>query len=71
MDWTLLAQQLFGSAHNITAHGDFLEGSASRRPGDHRARQHPPRAHRRALALAQARVVLDTLARHPGARSCC
>jgi len=68
MDWTLLAQQLFGSAHNITAHGDFLEGSAEFEGQAITvlgSTHHAPIGV--ALALAQARVVLDTLARHPGA----
>jgi malonate decarboxylase gamma subunit len=67
MDWTTLATQLFGNAHAIAARGDFLEGSA-----DFEGQTltvvgstgHAPIGV--ALALAQARMVLDTLTQHPG-----
>jgi malonate decarboxylase gamma subunit len=66
MDWNLLATRLFGAGHGIVADGDFLQGTAlfDGRPitviG---TTNHAPIGVR--LALAQARVVLDTLAQHP------
>ncbi len=66
-DWTTLATQLFGADHGIHADGDFLHGTATL---DGAALTvvgttgHAPIGV--ALALAQARVVLDTLTHHPG-----
>lgn len=66
MDWNLLATRLFGAEHGITADGDFLQGTA-RFDGHPIAvigtTNHAPIGVK--LALAQARVVLDTIARHP------
>lgn len=65
--WNLLATTLFGPDHGIQAEGDFLHGQ-TRFDGapltvvgttGHAAIGV-------ALALAQARVVLDTIAQHPG-----
>lgn len=67
MDWQPLADALFGPDHGITADGDFLQGSpkVDGKPitviG---TTHHAPIGV--ALALAQARVVLDTMAQHPG-----
>lgn len=67
MDWNALATTLFGAQHGIVRDGDFLHGTVAfeGRPltviG---TTQHAPIGVR--LALAQARVVLDTVARHPG-----
>ena len=67
MDWNLLASRLFGPDHGIAADGDFLQGTA-RFDGQTIAvtgtTNHAPIGVR--LALAQARVVLDTMAQHPG-----
>jgi malonate decarboxylase gamma subunit len=66
-DWTTLATALFGADHGIRADGDFLHGTASL---DGAALTvvgttgHAPIGV--ALALAQARGVLDTVAQHPG-----
>lgn len=67
MNWNDLATQLFGTAHDIHADGDFLSGSAT---FDGRAitvvgsTNHAPIGY--ALALRQAQVVLETMAQHPG-----
>jgi malonate decarboxylase gamma subunit len=67
MDWNLLATRLFGPDHGIAAAGDLLQGTA-RFDGQTIAvtgtTNHAPIGVR--LALAQARVVLDTMAQHPG-----
>lgn len=67
MDWRALVQALFGDTHEIVQQGDFLHGSA-RLDGETIAVlgscQHAAIGVR--LALAQARVVLDTIAQHPG-----
>ena len=67
MNWIDVAGQLFGTAHDIRADGDFLSGSASFE-GQVIAvvgsTDHAPIGY--ALALRQARVVLDTMASHPG-----
>ena len=67
MIWTDLVERLFGAAHDIVADGDFLSGTA-RFDGDTVAvigsTNHAPIGF--ALALRQARVVLDTVAQHPG-----
>jgi len=66
MDWNLLASRLFGAEHGIQADGDFLHGTVQ---FDDRpitvvgTTNHAPIGVR--LALAQARVVLDTIAQHP------
>jgi malonate decarboxylase gamma subunit len=66
-DWTTLATTLFGADHGITAEGDFLHGTALLDGAPVTVvgtTGHAPIGV--ALALAQARVVLDTIARHPG-----
>ena len=67
MIWTDLVERLFGAAHDIVADGDFLSGTA-RFDGDPIAvvgsTEHAPIGY--ALALRQARVVLDVVAQHPG-----
>lgn len=67
MDWQHLTASLFGDDHDIVAQGDFLRGSA-RFEGQTLdvlgTTGHAPIGV--ALALAQARAVLDTLQRHPG-----
>ena len=67
MDWPTLAEQLFGTDHDLRADGDFLHGSAqfdgatlALIGSTHHA------AVGVALALQQARAVLDTMAQHPG-----
>ena len=67
MMWTDVATQLFGTAHGIQADGDFLSGSASfdgRTMAVVGSTNHAPIGY--GLALRQARVVLDTMADHPG-----
>jgi malonate decarboxylase gamma subunit len=67
MIWTDLTTQLFGADHDIIADGDFLSGSAT---FDGQvidvvgSTNHAPIGY--ALALRQARTVLDTMTRHPG-----
>jgi malonate decarboxylase gamma subunit len=67
MDWKTLAQTLFGDAHDLVQDGDFLHGSALF-DGEPLtvlgSCNHAAIGVR--LALAQARVVLDTIAAHPG-----
>ena len=67
MDWMHVATELFGTGHRIVADGDFLHGEAEF-DGTTLAvlgsTNHAPVGV--ALALAQARAVLDTMARHPG-----
>jgi len=67
MDWNTLATTLFGEGHGIVADGDFLHGTV-RFDGEPLTvlgtTNHAPIGVR--LALAQARVVLDTVTRHPG-----
>jgi malonate decarboxylase gamma subunit len=67
MNWIDVARQLFGADHGISADGDFLSGSASF-DGQTLAvvgsTAHAPIGY--ALALRQAKVVLDTMAEHPG-----
>ncbi|MCK9511341.1 MAG: biotin-independent malonate decarboxylase subunit gamma [Pigmentiphaga sp.] len=67
MSWQTLAGRLFGPQHAITAEGDFLSGTACL---DGRIiTVLGTTGHAEVgleLALAQARVVLDTVARHPG-----
>jgi malonate decarboxylase gamma subunit len=67
MDWTTLAERLFGIDHGLQADGDFIHGTVS---FDDKpltvigTTHHAPIGVQ--LALAQARAVLDTLAHHPG-----
>jgi len=67
MNWNHLVTQLFGSYHGMRAAGDFLKGDVifEGRPitvvG---TTNHAPIGV--VLALAQARVILDTIAQHPG-----
>ena len=67
MDWPTLAEHLFGTDHDVRADGDFLHGSAqfdgatlALIGSTHHA------AVGVALALQQARAVLDTISLHPG-----
>ena len=67
MDWKTLTATLFGGDVALTLHGDFLHGTVEL-DGEPltvigTTNQAPIGV---TLALAQARVVLDTLARHPG-----
>ena len=67
MDWKTLADRLFAEGHEVRADGDFLHGSATfdaSRLAVVGTTNHAPIGVD--LALAQARVVLDTIARHPG-----
>jgi malonate decarboxylase gamma subunit len=67
MDWKTVLDKLFGAEHDVQREGDLLRGSArlNGRPltvvgtTDHAAIGVE-------LALAQARVVLDTVREHPG-----
>ncbi len=67
MEWNTLATTLFGSDHGIARDGDFLQGTVVF-DGEPitviGTTDHAPIGVR--LALAQARAVLDTVARHPG-----
>lgn len=67
MDWNTLASALFGTDHGITQLGDMLSGTVQ---FDGKALAVIGTTNHAAigvrLALAQARVVLDTVARHPG-----
>jgi len=69
MDWQTLARSLFGEAHRIRQDGDLLSGEAvieeTGEPlGIVGTTNHAPIGV--ALALAQARIVLDTIAKYPG-----
>jgi len=67
MQWNSLVTQLFGSRHDMHADGDFLQGKAMFDGTPLTVigtTNHAPIGVR--LALAQARVVLDTIAQHPG-----
>jgi malonate decarboxylase gamma subunit len=72
MHWQTLATALFGPGHGITANGSLLTGTASfDGPGGTEeplavigTTDHAPIGV--ALALAQARAVLDTVTHHPG-----
>lgn len=67
MDWKTLAETLFGTAHGIAQDGDYLHGTVSFEDEPLMVigtTHHAPIGVR--LALAQARAVLDTMARHPG-----
>jgi malonate decarboxylase gamma subunit len=66
MQWKELVEALFGDRHTVAAEGDFLQGSAEfegQSIGIVGTTQHAPIGV--ALALRQARVVLDTMASHP------
>jgi malonate decarboxylase gamma subunit len=67
LDWKTLAEQLFGTSHAITQEGDFLHGTALL---DGQALTVIGTTHHApigvALALAQARAVLDTMQQQPG-----
>ncbi|MFG6488598.1 biotin-independent malonate decarboxylase subunit gamma [Roseateles sp. BYS78W] len=67
MDWTLLAERLFGTEHGIARDGDFLRGEVEF-DGETLAvigtTAHAPIGVQ--LALAQARAVLDVVTHHPG-----
>ena len=67
MQWNSLVTQLFGPDHGIRASGDFLQGDVTFEDEPITVigtTNHAPIGVR--LALAQARVVLDTVAQHPG-----
>ncbi|WP_431263628.1 biotin-independent malonate decarboxylase subunit gamma [Roseateles chitinivorans] len=67
MDWKTLTATLFGTDDGLTLEGDFLHGTVELDGAPLTVvgtTGHAPIGVR--LALAQARVVLDTLARHPG-----
>src|SRR4249920_1183055 len=67
MNWNQLVTQLFGSYHGMRAAGDFLKGDVmfdGRTLTVVGTTNHAPIGV--ALALAQARVILDTVAQHPG-----
>src|SRR6476646_8627676 len=67
MHWSSLVTQLFGPYHGMRAAGDFLQGEAMFEGEPITVigtTNHAPIGV--ALALRQARVVLDTVAKHPG-----
>lgn len=67
MDWKTLAEALFGSDRGLTLDGELLHGEVALDDEPLTVvgtTGHAPIGVR--LALAQARVVLDTVARHPG-----
>jgi malonate decarboxylase gamma subunit len=67
MNWQALAEQLFGVGHGLTADGDFLSGTAQL--GSEVISVVGSTNHAAigvALALKQARVILDTVAQQPG-----
>lgn len=67
MDWQTLADELFGAGHGLRAAGDFLAGTVlfdGRPLAVVGTTHHAPIGVQ--LALAQARVVLDTIEQHPG-----
>jgi malonate decarboxylase gamma subunit len=67
MNWQAVAEALFGSTHGVHAEGDFLAGTAAFE-GQTLAvigsTNHASIGY--ALALRQARAVLDTVTQHPG-----
>ena len=66
MKWTDLATALFGAQHHITADGDFLSGTESFDGAPIAVvgtTNHAPIGY--ALALRQARAVLDVVTHHP------
>jgi malonate decarboxylase gamma subunit len=67
MEWNTLATTLFGAGHGIAQEGDFLHGTVTFDGAPMTVigtTNHAPIGVR--LALAQARMVLDTVAAHPG-----
>ncbi|MDE2566583.1 MAG: biotin-independent malonate decarboxylase subunit gamma, partial [Burkholderiales bacterium] len=67
MNWHGVAQALFGGSHDIRADGDLLGGSAEFDGATVAvvgSTNHAPVGY--ALALRQAAVVLEVMARHPG-----
>ncbi|MEJ8821630.1 biotin-independent malonate decarboxylase subunit gamma [Variovorax humicola] len=67
MHWNQLATQLFGSFHGMRAAGDFLQGDVIFEGQPITVvgtTNHAPIGV--AVALEQARVILDTIAQHPG-----
>lgn len=69
MDWKELARALFGESHGIRRNGDLLSGEAVLEDSGEilsvvGTTDHAPIGV--AVALAQARIVLDTMARYPG-----
>ena len=67
MDWRTLVDHLFGAGHAVASDGDLLRGTAEldgRTIAVVGTTNHAPIGV--ALALAQARVVLDTIENHPG-----
>lgn len=67
MEWNSLVTQLFGPHHGVRAQEDFLQGDVLFEGAPLAVigtTNHAPIGVK--LALAQARVVLDTIARHPG-----
>ena len=67
MNWTQLVTALFGPDHGMQAEGDFLKGSATFEGQPLTlvgTTNHAPIGV--AMALAQARVILDTIKEHPG-----
>ncbi|HAL37625.1 MAG TPA: biotin-independent malonate decarboxylase subunit gamma [Polaromonas sp.] len=67
MEWNTLAQKLFGASAGIVAEDDFLHGTVQFDGNPLTVigtTHHAPIGV--ALALAQARAVLDTMARYPG-----
>ena len=67
MKWNQLATRLFGSYHGMRAAGDFLQGDVMFEGQPLTVvgtTNHAPIGV--AVALAQARVILDTIAQHPG-----
>ena len=67
MKWTDVARQLFGNDHDIRADGEFLSGTAAfdgQTIAVVGSTDHAPIGY--ALALRQAKVVLDTIELHPG-----
>ncbi|MBS7781264.1 biotin-independent malonate decarboxylase subunit gamma [Acidovorax sp. CCYZU-2555] len=67
MEWTSLVIQLFGPHHGMREQEDFLQGDVLFEGAPLTVlgtTNHAPIGVK--LALAQARVVLDTIARHPG-----
>ena len=67
MEWKMVAESLFGAAHAVSATGDLLHGSGvidGTTIAVVGSTNHAPIDIE--MALAQARVVLDTITHHPG-----
>lgn len=67
MEWNTLATQLFGAQHGIVQEGDFLHGTVDFNGSPITVigtTNHAPIGVQ--MALTQARVVLETMAGHPG-----